>query len=128
MAYKVAGGGAFLRFLTHAQRIFVHKAETVLPQPRDGTSTLGLRLGEERWSYSHASRPAVEAGRSENPLPGVFALSLCLFFPWLERDGKGREYKKDLKQSLVLLRGQASSLAFPGLAYFSSMLPGRLNV
>ena len=64
---------------------------------------------------------------SSPPLPGVFALSLCLFFPRLERDGKGREYKKDLKQSLVLLRGQASSLAFPGLASFSSMLPGHLS-
>lgn len=65
---------------------------------------------------------------SSPPLPGVFALSLCLFFPWLERDGKGREYKKDRKQSFVLLRGQASSLAFPGLAYFSSMLPGHLSI
>ena len=70
----MAGGGAFLRFLAQAQRFFMHKVETVLPQPRDDTSTLGLRPWEgETEPQLAASRPAVEAGRSEDTLPGAFA-------------------------------------------------------
>ena len=52
----------------------MHKAETGLSQRRDATSALGLGPWEgEVGPLSAVSRPAIEARRSENNLPGVFA-------------------------------------------------------
>ena len=71
---RAAGGGAFFRFLAQVQRFFMHKAETGLSGRRDATSALGLGPWEgEVGPLSAVSRPAIEARRSENNLPGVFA-------------------------------------------------------